>query len=244
MAATAVHHGLTFTEPTGNPIHTSANGGTDKDLLIAEKTYCYSNTSTLTGLWLEDGAGYRNNNYDHNVTITHLGIGNNIVFGGTGVGQISFNNNHHFVMNTATDAGAWLDINASYTASNIDYTGMKNGVFYLNTYGALTGTTVAIANTNTVYATALFSDSYTGCYTLDGTTVTRTLLSGDFSSWSSLDDLKSHVVLSGVTDYTVSATATGLSVSYDTSSKAIPEPATASLSLLALAGLAARRRRK
>lgn len=144
-----------------------------------------------------------------------------------------------------------MDINAAY-GSKVRVDQMNNGTVYLNEKGSVTS---ALSATNTVEAT-LISDSAlinsmhaapVAGYSVSDTsenglyTVTRTLLSGDFSAWTS-DDIASQVKLTydaaHALDVQVSATSEGLFVTYKA-----PEPATATLSLLALAALAARCKR-
>lgn len=153
--------------------------------------------------------------------------------------------------------GGWVDIDADY-GDRISLSGMTTGTLYLNQNGALNLGASALSSSITLDFSA--SSSATA-----GQLLTRTLLSGsDFTAW--MEALGSNSSLATMTGYTltdtdlsslsgsdlssyeglfsIKNTGAALEVSYVVPSAAVPEPATATLSLLALAGLCARRRRK
>lgn len=154
--------------------------------------------------------------------------------------------------------GGWLDIDADYT-TRINISSMSSGTLYLNQSGALT-------LGNTALGSGVVLDFSASASATAGQLTTRTLLTGtNFTGWmSALEQDSSLVSMDGYTFTTTDlSSVTGdlssyegqfsiknadgaLTVSYvaPSSSPAVPEPATATLSLLALAGLCARRRRK
>ncbi len=213
---------------------------TNYEILHWDGDAAWTNASVtnVKGLYFHDNAGLKFNHYSA-VTVTYLHIGDGIVMKGSESNvqkQInwSYPGLYKSGFSMSSTEGAWLDINSDFGAL-ISLSNLTNGSVYLNDFGTLSG--VTLADSNTVYANALTLSELpteSDLYTVSGTTVTRTLLEGDFSNWNG------NVVLSGVADYTVNKTATGLTVTYS----GVPEPTTATLSLLALAGLAARRRRK
>ncbi len=198
-----------------------------------QSTWTSGSVNNVQGLYFHDGAGLKFNHHS-NVTVTYLYLGTGISFQtGTGNVQGAINwssSGHNLQMSNA--AGAWVDINDDY-GTNISIANMSGGSVYLNEDGTLNST---LDSSNTVYATALFEDAVAGnsLYTDNGDgTYTRTLLSGNYEGWTG------DVVMEGAKVEAVNATSTGLSVTY----VAVPEPATASLSLLGLAALMLRRRR-
>ncbi len=238
--ASVTLHDTTFDVELTSPIQNVTSIGTS-NCYIPVDTTVYGNTTSAGGLYINAGSGLKINNKS-TFTVTYLYIdGSVLVQSSPGSEAVTANQinwsdgNGKFSITSTT--GAWVDINANYS-SYISLSNMASGSVYLNTVGALTST---LANSNTVYATALMdlaTITSASAYSYDETTqtVTRTLLSGDFSSgtWNS-----SNVVLSGVSNYTVSATASGLTVSYS-----IPEPSAFGLlaGVGALALVAARRR--
>ena len=207
------------------------------------KTSAYADkyTTSILGLYLDDGVGVKFN-HSSDVTVTYLYIGDGIqmkVSESNDAGQINWTNppqGSSGIFKLSSTSGAWLDINSNY-ANNISLANMSSGSVYLNTYGALT---TSLAGTNTVYASALLDESAItsagSAYSFDEitNTVTRTLLSGNYTDWAGT------VSVSGVSDYQVLKDSTGLKISY-----VIPEPSAFGLlaGLGALALVASRRRR-
>lgn len=224
-------------------------------------------SNTLQGLYMEANSGLKLNGSGGTITVSHLYLDSTIkvqgaVTGGTvNKGEVSwgsYSRTPTFSLSNA--AGSWLDINANY-GRNITTASMHGGTVYLNDLGHL-NSTLSIGNTLVASAvteqnvlqgnTALFQlNEIAGT---DYTLITRTLMTGDFSSWNAaalesvqLEGYTYSADLANATSYTtqdlskyfVTASSNGLSVSY-----LVPEPASTALSLLALASLAARRRRK
>ena len=139
-----------------------------------------------------------------------------------------------FTYNVA-DTGS-LTINLQ-SPSGVNANGLS--VFNVGTGGSVTLTAVGSVTLGGGTVNATLADAG------DGYIVTRELISLSNVSfetytynfgegWTAVDEI------TGANQYKIERTATGISVSY----MAVPEPTTATLSLLALAGLAARRRRK
>lgn len=203
----------------------------------------YTPNTTLGGLYMAEGTGLKFNN-SAQISLNYLYIGADIVFGGhnTNVaGEINWTSGGSLLINSTE--GAWVDVNFS-TGNKINTSNMVNGTVYLNDKGSLTST---LPNTNKVEAELLTSgyESISG-YSYDDATqvLTRTLMTGDFTAWN---PTASNVILTNLqaldpTKVQYIADAQGLRVTYDMSS--VPEPTTGTLSLLALAGLCARRRKK
>jgi hypothetical protein len=235
------------------PIQNTYSPTTNYNFYIKQMTgtQVYVNVSAIKGIYLEDGAGLKINN-SNRTTVTYLYIptgtlmcvstnnaANQINWSSTGSGM-------GFTMSNTT--GAWVDINGNY-GTHINTASMANGSVYLNTLGSLSST---LATTNHVYATALTSfdvlkaltatsdSGYTLTEQTNGlTTVTRTLFSGNFSSWT--DSIcTSNITINGLDTgaYTLLGNSSGLFLTYS-----IPEPATAGLTLLGLLGFSLRHRR-
>ena len=129
---------------------------------------------------------------------------------------------------------------------NLDATGdnewSQEHVFTLGNNGSLT-----IANANNCGSSVTLKAQLNGDEA--GVIYTRTLLTYDNASLTNVEfdfgqgwkDVEGGEI-TGVNQYKIANTATGIEVSYMAVAP-IPEPTTATLSLLALAGLAARRRR-
>lgn len=233
-ASSITLHGVVFTAPSGNPLHSafpSNAAAAAADVYLTGLSY-YTNNSKGTaydGIYLANDAGLKFN-HSSSVAVNHLYLGSDIkIKAGTkdSVGQLNWSGQSDALkLNIGSAADAWVDINANYgTAINVS--NMSGGALYLNTAGALT-LGAALNEGVTVYAT------------ITDTANERTLLAADFSNWNGnviLQNEDGTAYNAGA--YTWKATETGLKIT-----KAVPEPATATLSLLALAGLAARRRRK
>ncbi len=214
-------------------------GGTTVQGNLDGKKY----NNTLQGLYVENGAGFRLNGDPYLTTMTYVYIAKELEFITSAAGvtscpnQINWAESNGEYIKISNTKGAWLDIDADY-GSKINLTAMSGGSVYLNDNGQLSS---VLGNNNTVYANFITDKNAltdNALYTVDDTSITRTLLKGDYSAWSG------DVVINGLdsTDYVVVKNTEGLSVKYALG--AIPEPSTASLSLLSLLGLVALRRRK
>lgn len=240
-------HGVTFAEAPAGPMQ-NVNPKTGTYYINTSRYGNGNSATTWGGLALMDGAGLKTNSSNCQWTFTYLYIDPSLSFKlhtSDIAGEINWstNNNNAYFKMSATE-GAWLDINKAYGAYTVVTTAMTNGTVYLNDKGSLTST---LGTTNTVHATML-TTGYDGIagYAFDDAskTLTRTLLTGDFSAWTA-EVIESQLKLDNLNGLDASRVSylgdsTGLYVKYDMS---VPEPATATLSLLALAGLAARRRR-
>lgn len=261
MAADVTAHGITFTTTDlSKGIQTWTDRAANNYYITGGVSWGNGNGGyDFGGLYVDDQGGMKFNalNYDFNVKYLYLTSGVQIgASTGDTVGQINWSNNNgaNFVMIN----GGWVDINANY-GDKIDTSGMTTGSIYLNTAGALTlpedgvlGNGVTVFATLDLYADAIVQATGIGI-------VTRTLMTGDFSNWTGALTLNSHNITQGLVEmssdefgsgymngftsadvgkYYITKSDTGLSINY-----IVPEPATATLSLLALAGLAARRRR-
>lgn len=192
------------------------------------------------GLYVANDGGMKFNVANSDITVKYLYLMSGVEIGATSgssiVGEINWTNNSgaNFVMAD----GGWVDINAAY-GDKIDASDMTSGSIFLNDAGSLTLS--ALGNGVTVHANVTAGED-------------RTLISGDMSNWAGNLALKTAgnsfaLVDSGqliwatgeLENIKINATAEGLSYSFET--PAVPEPTTATLSLLALAGLAARRRK-
>ncbi len=141
--------------------------------------------------------------------------------------------------------GEWLDLhedngNVTVTSSGITNTGKGNILFDKATY--------CVNGTLTLTWTFDGTDTYTlSALKNDGTLGTATLVAKEGTLWDSIGAEYGKVTFPAVTGFVEDAAAFKGVLGKDdiiAVSKAIPEPTTATLSLLALAGLAARRRRK
>lgn len=229
-------HGITFSEPTATGLMNQTNVA-DANLYLTGGTLYWSDqyNRSYSGLYVASDGALRINNTAEKITVNYLYLASNVTIGAgkaQTVGDVTWNwtlTNASCIQIQATNGG-WVDINNDYNA-RIDLSSMESGAVYLNTAGALTlsssGNDYTLNNGVNVYAT------------ITETANVRTLLSGDFSNWNGTVHLMTadNVAYNG-TEYTWKATAQGLEIVL------VPEPTTATLSLLALAGLAARRRRK
>lgn len=223
----------------------------DQPETVTACSWTNGSNNTIKGLYFGENTGLRvNGTSSLNTTYLYLDSGISFTDASSNIsGQLTTNQSGlvSITIRNETSGSAvqeWIDINANYGAC-IDTSNMRYGSIYLNEHGALTSA-VQSGYQNKVYATlltgaadVLASDDYDTTENADGTfSVTRTLFTGDFSGWDDAAN-KQYIYLTGVKEYTINATTEGLSVTYNI----VPEPATATLSLLALAGLAARRRR-
>lgn len=232
--ATLDLHGTTFKTPDTITGFQGNSGYQSSNYLITEYTYGNLGTNPqVGGLHITGDGCFRLNGTWNNLSINYLYIESSDAVIADGLsGGIPANTalgwaNTTSAMVTVNNNG-WVDINNSFDRINVN--SMQNGSIYLNTNGALTlGDGNSLQNGVTVYAT------------ITDTANERTLVTGkDLSNWAG------NVILQNADgteynagEYTWEATATGLQII-----KAVPEPTTATLSLLALAGLAVRRRRK
>ena len=229
-------HGITFSEPTAQGLMNQTNVENANLYLTGETLYWSDqHNRSFSGLYVASDGALRINNTNEKITVNYLYLASDVTIGADkaqAVGDVTWNwalTEASCIQIQATNGG-WVDINNDYDI-RINLSSMESGAVYLNTAGALTlssgGNDYTLNNGVNVYAT------------ITETANVRTLLSGDFSNWNGTVHLMTadNVAYNG-TEYTWKATAQGLEI------VAVPEPATATLSLLALAGLAARRRRK
>ncbi len=196
--------------------------------------FTYGNALTFGGLYIAKNSGLKINNGSADVSVKYLYLDSAIEFATTtngAIDSINWSGNEANASLNIQDKG-WVDINSDY-AARISLASMTTGAVYLNTAGALTltsdGSAYTLSNNVVVYATITDSANK------------RTLLSGNFSAWEGnvvLQNADGTAYTAGA--YTWETSAEGLNIVTVT----VPEPTTATLSLLALAGLAARRRRK
>lgn len=230
-------HGITFDGAMSSPMQSIA----DKTQNFLVDAFYYGNLSSATtygGFYVTSTGGIKTNATGTHTTVTYLYIDPAIVFstGNTGAGQIAWSsnsaNNYYAISSTE---GAWVDIDADYD-TKVRVNEMVNGTVYLHSAGYLSG---ALTGGNKVVVDGLDISTVIEAPAhhtiLDNGHITRTLIAGDFSSWTA-DDL-ANVTIEGGQGY-AHADAQGLHVTYT------PEPATATLSLLALAALANRRKRR
>ena len=189
----------------------------------------YTNRSTIQGLYLADNVGVKFN-IDGKTTVTYLHIGDGIQLKtGTNnnAGSVNWSNTNDSTGFIVSDvSGAWVDVNAQFDAADISIGSMTTGSVYLNENGQLAlASGEALSSDVKVYADA--SGISAG--------ETRTLITGDFSSWTGTVDF------GDVENVRVVKSADGLSLV-----AAIPEPSAFGLlaGLGALALVASRRRRK
>ncbi|MDD6813288.1 MAG: PEP-CTERM sorting domain-containing protein [Akkermansia muciniphila] len=226
-------HGVTFvTAPNQGAYQNWNNLGTTNWQLLNSGNETYGNALTIGGLYIAENSGLKINNGSKDVSLNYLYIDSIIKFATTTAGAVNSVNWSTNEANASLNIknGGWVDINNDY-ATRISLENMSTGAVYLNTAGSLTlksdGISYTLADGVAVYAT------------ITDTANVRTLLTGDFSNWNGNVYLmaEDNTAYSGAA-YTWKATETGLQII------AVPEPTTATLSLLALVGLAARRRRK
>lgn len=263
-------HDVTFEEVTARTGLEALNPGSANLYIPTDWTTegnLGSRGNTMQGLYMEAGSGLKFNGTGGTITVSYLYLDSSIKVAGnrTGssvnTGEVSWGNvspTTSFSISSAV--GSWLDINQDY-GRNISTAKMNGGTVYLNGLGHLNS---SLGRGNTLVATAVTArstlDDNSPLFQLneiagsDYTLVTRVLMTGDFSTWGAEDlasvQLEGYSYSAGLayatsytvadlTKYYVTADSEGLRVSY-----LIPEPAAATLSLLALAGLAARRRRQ
>ncbi len=236
-------HEVIFSAPQQQALHNAFSTNADANsanMYLSGQAY-YTNDkkgTTYDGIYLASDSGLKFN-HGTSITVSHLYIASNIIMKkGTDFveGQLNWSNtNDSTKLKISEKVGSWVDINADY-GIGIDISAMTDGALYLNTGGALTLQYTSDNKTYTDYTLANGVDVYA---TITDEANVRTLLTGDFSNWSGTVYLMTadNTVYNG-SNYTWKATAEGLEI------VTIPEPTTATLSLLALAGLAARRRRK
>jgi len=242
-------HDVTFTSNLVNGPHTAASGDSDKNYQVVGAQYVGSTARNYGGFYVADGSGLKFN-FDGDTNVTYLYIGSSVKITTdsiAGVNKINWSNANR-KLNIAS--GGWVDVDASYTLG-INLGNMTAGDIYLNSNGRITSAM------NTGFAGTIHAVLENGSTPV---LCTRTLVAGNFSGRDltnynfdfggyELDTTGSLAALTAnssveelnpfVGKYIVSADSEGIKVTY-----VMPEPSTATLSLLALAGLAARRRRK
>ena len=181
------------------------------------------------GLYIDKDTGLKFN-YTDRTTVTYLYVGEGIELKtGTGnvAGSVNWSNTSAACgFTVSATSGAWVDVNAQFDAADISIGSMTTGSVYLNENGQLAlSSGETLSESVTVYADA--SGISAG--------ETRTLITGDFSSWTGTVDF------GDVENVRVVKSADGLSLV-----AAIPEPSAFGLlaGLGALALVASRRRRK
>ena len=257
-------HGVTFTTPSAQALHsafpsTSAAAAANSYL---NSNYFINGTKgyDFSGFYIDEKGGLKFNHSESKVTVTYLYLAENVQFSNSTTGAQGIINwsSPNISLSISDTTGAWVDVNAAYTRINTSK--MSNGTVYLNQHGCISSN---LASSNSIEAVALSTSDLAGetstNYTITTNesfaVITRTLMIGNYAEWSgtfTLDGFTErnstatwtgieNVSETDVNTYYLTADKTGLKVTYVMS---IPEPATATLSLLALAGLAARRRRK
>ncbi|MDO5472048.1 MAG: PEP-CTERM sorting domain-containing protein [Akkermansia sp.] len=241
MAADVTAHDITFkTADLTKGFHIWADLDTTNYYITDGEAWGNGNGGyEFGGLYVDNEGGMKFNTGNADFTVKYLYLTSDVKIGTStrvNKGEINWSNNNgaNFVMAD----GGWVDINAAY-GDKIDASGMNSGSIYLNDAGSLTLS--ALKNGVNVYANVTAGED-------------RTLISGNMSNWAGSMTLtagNSTALFEGgqlvsatgeLENIKINATAEGLSYSFET--PAAPEPTTATLSLLALAGLAARRRRK
>lgn len=249
-------HDVTFTSDLTNGPHNTARNDANKYYQVKEEQYVGGTVDTYGGFYVANDCGLKFN-FAKDTNVTYLYIGDSVKFAsipdeGTYPTDLSQNIINWSVSGKKFNvaSGGWVDVNATY-ALGINLGNMTAGDIYLNGKGTITSA-MNIGFAGTIHAALEYRNTPVLC--------TRTLVAGNFSGRdltnyhfdfggyeldttgnlaaltadSSVEDLKPFVG-----KYIVSADNQGIKVSYVT-----PEPSTATLSLLALAGVAARRRRK
>lgn len=246
-------HDVTFTMDLVNGGHNNNNDNrdSDKNYQVDGNQYVGGEINAYGGFYIADGQGLKFN-LKKDITVTHLYIGPSVKIvtrnDNVAMNEINWSDETHMF---SINSGGWVDVDAYYDFG-IKLGNMTAGDIYLNGNGGIAsdmnagfaGTIhagLSIGGTPTLLTRVLIAGNFSGRdltgynfdfggYKLDTTGNLAALTSG-----SGVEELSAFVG-----KYIVFADRDGIKVSY----VVVPEPAAATLSLLALAGLAARRRRK
>lgn len=239
MGAEVSIHDITFTTTDLTPgIQYWTNRSTSNYYITGGVSWGNGNGGyDFGGLYVDITGGMKFNVGSNDFNVKYLYLASGVKIGnstGNNAGEINWSNNNG--ANFIISSGGWVDINEDYGVK-IDASSMASGSIYLNDAGSLTLS--SLNNNVTVHANVTAGEE-------------RTLIEGDMSNWAgsmALTAANNSIALveggqlmyatGDLQNLQINATAEGLSYSF-----AIPEPTTATLSLLALAGLAARRRRR
>ena len=208
-----------------------------------------NNASIFTGvafeswalkLTLSNGAQIKDATFKNISGGGYINIGSGCVFSGAQTGGGNANNGT--ITYTVADAGA---LTLSYGHNGY---GDGSNIFNLGENGSVNLTSTngrAIGGKNTFNATLVASEQggLTSRVLAEVSNLTLNDLQYNFEGWTlSTEEITEANYMNHIGEYWVSDADNKLTVYYATAP--IPEPTTATLSLLALAGLAARRRRK
>lgn len=183
-------------------------------------------SSTPNTLILNSSYSFSNN------ILTSIGVGSTVSFGTEGIINLSSDNNQ---MAVSKLGGKALTLNAEFTLIN-----WEGGPLELNTRYLITGNNIwyrDVTNENKVvdYTASTMSDT-------NGQTLTKyDIAKSETATWTLNGVAVSEDKLTAGAYRFIATETGGIGVQYF---NYIPEPTTATLSLLALSGLAARRRRK
>lgn len=222
----------------------------DKELQL-KTALSLSNNATLT---LSDGSGIRTNgditfangsSADNRGSSTlNIGSGVSVTWGKAA--SIKMGNNNNSVINYTSaltgngtcitlegvcELGNALTINASIDAAALNAAADKTLTTKLFQLGSYSGRSITLGDDSTLNLTGWNAENYLGVLTLNGSTYTDT--QGQTVDLSAIEG-PYYALVKGQTGSDIKS----LSIVAH-----LPEPATATLSLLALVGLAARRRR-